>query len=403
MKLRLLPILAFAAAWPVSGQIMSELGAYEKGVWNPTATPEFSIVLCRWGARDTALSGKDLILGQIASLQHSSFAMVLQTPDKDRECREVRIEGGVQIYGPGREVPCSQCPHRRKYNGTTLVSRGAYTSDICCFTAVFDRLDGASTLKVVDMQVGGRSVPYMVKFNTQPLLVRNGLKVSIPGKSNLHPAAVSVKTVSAPAAPAAAPAGETVAAIPPLVWSGTPETDADRAMRALAAADGAAQIRVEGAGARVGPFYAAKGGTARVCEFSVSMPGGPNPAGLLVSGPGFRLRGMEQLRAFAAAVKAAWTEASRAGGASTSAGRVLGTAKFPAVELVEGAASVRSPVRAVLVPESGGATAYVRLETAPSAAGPAREILTTKLDYMPALLKLLDPQPVVKKLAPGIR
>ena len=99
---RLFLSLALVAALPASAQIMGELGAYVKGDWNPTATPEFSIVICRWGARDTALSGKDLILGQVASLEHASFAMVLQTPDKGQDTTEVRIEDGVKS-APGSE------------------------------------------------------------------------------------------------------------------------------------------------------------------------------------------------------------------------------------------------------------------------------------------------------------
>lgn len=393
--LALLSLVPFAAA-PASAQIMSELGAYVKGEWDPTATPEFSIVLLRWGARDSGLSGKDLFLGQVASLQHSSFAMVLRSTDPSRDGIEVRIEGGVQILGGGREAGCSECTRRRKYNGTTLVSRGAYMSDICCFTAVLDQPKGIPSLEVVDMQAGGRSVPYIVKFNTKPLLVRNGLKVPIPTKSSLHSAAVSVKPV--PAAAAAPAPAEAVAAIPSPTWSGTDESAADRAMRALAAADGTPEIRVDGTTAHAGPFYAAKGGTVHACDLTFSLPNGSNPAGVVVSGPGFRLRGMDQVRAFATAVRAVWTEASRAAG-----GRVLTAAKFPVVELADGSAAVRSPVRAVLVPEAGGARSWVRLETVPSAGGDPREILTTKLDYFPAFLKLLNPQPVLKKFSPAGR
>ena len=391
----LLLSLAFSAS-VAPAQVMSELGAYVKGEWDATATPEFSIVLFRWGARDSALSGKDLLLGQVASLQHSSFTMVLRSTDPSRDGIEVRLEGGVQIFGEGREPECSQCLHRRKYNGTTLISRGAYMSDICCFTAVIDQPKGVTSLEVVDMQAGGRSVPYIVKFNTKPLIVRNGLKVPIPTKSNLHPASVSVKTVAVASAPAST--GETVAAIPPPAWSGTDEAAADRAMRALAAADGAPEIRIDGATAHAGPFYAAKDGTVRACDLAFSLPNGLNPAGIVVSGPGFRLRGMDQVRAFATAVRAVWTEASRASG-----GRVLSSAKFPPVELADGAMSIRSPVRAVLVPETGGARSWVRLETVPSAGGAPREILTTKLDYFPAFLKLLNPQPVMKRLGTGPR
>lgn len=397
---RLFLSLALVAALPASAQIMGELGAYVKGDWNPTATPEFSIVICRWGARDTALSGKDLILGQVASLEHASFAMVLQTPDKGQDTTEVRIEGGVQIFGHGRTGRCTQCPRERKYNGDTLVSRGAYNSDICLFTAVFDQIKGANTLKIVDMQVDGRSVPYMVKFNTQPLLVRNGLKVPIPNKSTLHPAAVSVKTVAA----AAAPPGESIPAIAPPAWSGADEAAADREMRALAAAGGSPKTRLEGGRGLVGPFYAAKDGTFRACELAVAPPAGGDLSRVTVEGPGFRLAGMDRIRAFAGAVKACCTEASRvqasAGGAMKD-GKILATAKFPDIELVGGGSSVRSAVRAVLVPATNGAATYVRLETVPAAGAAAREILTTKADYMPAFLKLLNPQTALKLFAPG--
>lgn len=389
---------AFALAVPARAQIMGEIGAYEKGEWNPTAVPEFSVVLCRWGARDSALSGKDLILGQVASIGHTSFTMVLKTPDAGRDTTEVRIDGGVQIFGGGREADCTQCQRRRKYNGTTLVSRTAYNSEICCFTAVFDQIKGASTLKIADMQANGRSVPYMVKFNTQPLLMRNGLKVPIPGKSTLHAASVSVRTVAA----AAPPPEETVAAAAPFVWSGTDEFSADARMRALAAPNAEPEMRVEGGTKCVaGPFFAAKGGTVLACEFSASFPNGPNPAALLVEGPGFRLRGMDQVRAFAAAAKACWTEAPRikaAAGGAMKTGKAFSTAKFPDMEISDGAASLRSPVRAVLVPESGSGTLFVRLETAPSGGGSPREILTTKLDYLPAMLKLVNPQLAMRKL-----
>ena len=401
MRRFLLP-LALLAALPASAQIMSELGAYVKGVWDPTATPEFSVVFCRWGARDTTLSGKDLILGQVASLDHDSFAMVLQTPDKGRDTVEVRIEGGVQIFGRGRTGRCTQCPRERKYNGDTLVSRGAYNSDICLFTAVLDQIKGASTLKIVDMQVGGRSVPYMVKFNTQPLLVRNGLKVPIPNKSSLHAAAVSVKTVAA----AAPPPGESIPAIAPPTWSGTDEASADREMRALASAGGSPKTRLEGGRCLAGPFYAAKGGTFRACELAVLPPVGGDLSRIVVEGPGFRLAGMERIRAFAGAVKACGIEAPRlqaSAGGPMKDGKVLATAKFPDIEFVDGGSAVRSPVRAVLVPATGGAAAYVRLETVPAAGTAAREILTTKADYLPAFLKLLNPQAALKLLNPAAR
>ena len=399
MRRFLLP-LAILATLPASAQIMGELGAYVKGEWNPTATPEFSVVICRWGARDTTLSGKDLILGQVASLEHGSFAMVLQTPDKGRDTVEVRIEGGVQIFGRGRTGRCTQCPRERKYNGDTLVSRGAYNSDICLFTAVFDQIKGYSTLKIVDMQVGGRSVPYMVKFNTQPLLVRNGLKVPIPNKCSLHPAAVSVKTVAAAAPP---PPGESIPALAPPTWSGADEAAANREMRALAAASGSPRPRLEGGRCLTGPFYAAKDGTFRACELAVAPPAGGDLSRVTVEGPGFRLAGIDRIRAFAVAVKACGTEAPRvqasAGGAMKD-GKILATAKFPDIELVGGGSSVRSAVRAVLVPATNGAT-YVRLETVPAAGAPAREILTTKADYLPAFLKLLNPQTALKLLVPG--
>ena len=379
---------------------MGEIGAYEKGEWNPTATPEFSIVICRWGARDTTLSGKDLILGQVASLEHSSFAMVLRTPDKDKDTVEVRIEGGVQIFGRGRTATCTQCPRERKYNGDTLVSRGAFNSDICCFTAVFDQIKGASTLKIADMQVNGRSVPYMVKFNTQPLLVRNGLKVPIPNKTTLHPAAVSVKTVAA----AAPPPGESIPAIAPPAWSGADEAAADREMRTLAAADGSPKTRLEGGRCFVGPFYAAKNGSFRACELTVRPPVGGDLSRVAVEGPGFRLAGMDQIRAFAIGVKACCTEVPRvraAAGGAMKDGKVLATAKFPDIEVVDGGSAVRASVRAVLVPATGGGSAYVRLETVPAAGGAAREILTTKADYLPAFFKLLNPQAALKLLGPA--
>ena len=55
----------------------------------------------------------------------------------------------------------------------------------------------------------------------------------------------------------------------------------------------------------------------------------------------------------------------------------------------------------MLVPATNGTATYVRLETDPAAGAPAREILTTKTDYLPAFLKLLNPQTALKLLVPG--
>ena len=372
-----------------SARAANEIGAYENGVWNPTAVPEFSVVLFRWGTRDSDLTGKDRILGQVASLKHTSFTMVLRTPDTAPVHYEMTIGGGVQIFGEGMVATCTECPFSRKYNGTTLVSRGAYTTDICCFVVDFDQLKGVSSMKIVDMKANGRSVPYMVKFSTQPLMTRDGLKVPIPGKCRLHEGTVSSRPLDGPSG---SDDGKNVSAVS---WSGADGADeatADRAMKELAADNGTPRLRIQDGACLSGPFYAMVGQSGKAFDLSFSAPGG-DASSVVVEGPGFRLRGMNEVRAFAVALKTCGVSGARLASNPAAFGKPIPGASFPAIETKEADGFKKSAVRAILLPGRSGP--FFRLESVPS----GHEIFTSKVSYVPGLLKLVNPQDPLKKLS----
>ena len=370
---------------------VNELGAYEKGVWNSEAVPEFSIVLFRWGTKDTELNGKDRILGQVASLNHTSFTMVLQTLEGAQAPYEMTIKGGVQIYGEGRVASCTECPHTRKYNGTTLVSRSAYVSDVCCFVVDFDYIPGVPTLKVVDMKADGRSVPYMIKFTTDPIMSRNGLKVPVPGNSRLHEAGFSLKPLEKK---------EKTPSASLVTWPATPGADeetADHAMKMLSAGSGSPVFRVQDNICFSGPMFVMIGNQGRKEEIAFSIPDG-DAASLVVEGPGFRLRGMNDVRAFAMGLKSCFTTGESLVYNPPSIGKPIPGVAFPSVETTFGAKGVKSPVQAVLLKGKSGA--FIRLETIPSGGGEGHELFTTKIGHIPGLLKLFNPQTPLVKLAP---
>ena len=153
--------LSASLLWAIVGPATAgpkELGAFVKGEWKANERPEVSIVMFRWGAsgEKTLTSSKDRMLGQIASRGQTRIEIVMRTPPSKPPSSsgatspppsyEVRLQCGVQICGDGIFVPCGECPFARKYNGDSLVSRGAYTSNICCFNDVFERVSGVDTL-----------------------------------------------------------------------------------------------------------------------------------------------------------------------------------------------------------------------------------------------------------------
>lgn len=106
---------------------------------------------------------------------------------------------------------------------------------------------------------------------------------------------------------------------------------------------------------------------------------------------------MNEVRAFAMAAKSCFVSGSRLASNPASFGKPISGASFPAVETTAGNDGSRTPVRAVLLPGKPGP--FVRLETVPSGGGEGRELFTTKLGYLPGLLKLLNPQTPLARLA----
>lgn len=177
---------------PAFGAMEKEIGAYVQGVWKPQIVPQVSIVLFRWGdsGEGSLTTKQDRMLGQVASRGQREVVIVMRTPPKALPSYEVRLTCGVQICGEGVVVQCGECPFSRKYNGSSLVSRGAYNSNICCFDVLFGRIPQLNALHIVDVIADGESVPYMVKFNVKPTILRSGTKVPIPPSSRLHPATI---------------------------------------------------------------------------------------------------------------------------------------------------------------------------------------------------------------------
>lgn len=173
-----------------------QLGAWFKEKFDQDIEPKICISGLRWGTEETSLKSNDLIIGQFASSGATSVDIVYRSNDfKEGDklyCYEGRISAGVQLVGLGRDPHCSQCPRHTHWNkGTTLNSRDLRVSDLCMFYIPFPRDPKFHGFKIVDVLVNGESVPFIVKFNTQPALTRVGTKVPRPPKVTFHSGSIT--------------------------------------------------------------------------------------------------------------------------------------------------------------------------------------------------------------------
>lgn len=173
-----------------------QLGAWYKGKWDSKLEPQICISGLRWGTETTSLQSNDLIIGQLASTGATNAEIVFESSffkEGNKMCSFIgKISTGVQLVGLGRRPHCSDCPwcpHWTK--GTTLNSRDLRSTDLCMFYVAFPRDQKFSAFKVKDVLIDGNSVPYIIKFNTQPSLTRVGSKVPFPPKVRFHKASIS--------------------------------------------------------------------------------------------------------------------------------------------------------------------------------------------------------------------
>lgn len=370
----------------------SEIGAWVKGKWDPKAEPEVSLVFFRWGAKDTELTNVDRMIGQVASTGHSAVEIVMRTAPGAPVQYELRLSCGVQICGLGREPPCAECSFRRKYNGTTLVSRGAFVSNICCFDCSFPSAERLRSLEIVDVLAGGASIPYMVKFTTSPSLQRDGLKVPEPPKSRMHGASITVKRISDVEE----------------LHSGN-----EHGKGTAAAVSGEPKVESCGKGkCRAGPFAVSRDGRTEAAWAFFSFEGGTGPENLVVEVPGVKIKGMAALRMFAAGVKACAEYGRRISGyqpdmAARVSGTAVSSARFPACETKPvgapwGPRSVQAVILVGQAEDRGNVEVQFRFVAVPPGSFEDRkQLFTSDLENLERMLPLLNPAKPVEILKNG--
>ena len=404
---RFFPIMAVFAFLASVMQVPAgpnELGAYVRGIWDSTAIPEVSLVLFRWGTADTALNGKDRMLGQIAAIDISRVTIKMRTPEGSPIQYEVELTAGVQIFGEGFEASCTECPRRRKYNGTTLVSRGAYNSQICCFNAVFDQCENLNTLDITDVVADGRSVPYMVKFTTQPTLHRLGQKVMIPTKSTLHHASVAIRRVESSQNSTSFDGRDSNHRNS---WSSSRSygSFSDGTMEEIGNGTRQPEYSVWGSSCLAEPFEVMRGGERVSDKISFSFP---NTGSMSVSGPGFKMEGIDCLKQFCTALGVCWRtgkamERNVFRESDFSAPKPILSANFPViVTTTSGGTAKPTSIRSVLAAQGtkqdGSLALVVRIEALDASGKSGMEVFSIPIDWIPGIVKILNPREPMQRM-----
>lgn len=389
---RRLVAAAIALAFMPDAPAANEIGAYVKGLWDTKAVPEVSLVLFRWGTANTELDGKDRMLGQIASIRHTHVTIKMKTSQASIDQYEAELDANVQIYGEGRVASCTECPRTRQYNGTTLVSRGAYNSNICCFDAVFDCVPGVNALDITDVVADGRSVPCMVKFTTQPKLSRLGQKTPIPPKSTLHPASVQFR--KAGSADNRNRRGGDVSRI--MSMGGE--------MEEIGNGTASPEYSMQGSSCSARPFEILKDGNRIPGRTLFSV----KDSGILsVEGPGFAISGMDGLKQFCAALGTCYRmgkaiEQNASAGHDFSRPTPVSAANFPVVVIGSSGgesrlASLRASLAAPGTKQNGKPFLVVRLDELDRSGKTESEAFSLPLDWIPGAVKMLNPrEPMIR-------
>lgn len=179
-----------------------QLGAWYKGKWESNMEPLVCISGLRWGTKGTSIKSQDLIVGQFASVNARRVDLVYESSvfregyNKDYYYTG-KISAGVQLLGLGRHPECTDCSHYKFHRwdrwskGTTLNSRDLRVNDLCMFYIPFDRDLKFSSFVITDVLADGVSVPYIIKFNTQPALTRLGAKIHDPPRVIYHSGSIT--------------------------------------------------------------------------------------------------------------------------------------------------------------------------------------------------------------------